>query len=68
MAATLNVERLLMAEDAAEKDECARDVAKMLERSEQVTCSLTVEPSAPVLYERGLAAALCWPAEDMAKQ
>lgn len=68
MAASLNVQVLLMAKDAAKKDEFARSIAEILDRSGKATRLLTVELSAPVLYERGLAAALLWLAAEMTKQ
>ena len=68
MAASLNVQVLLMAKDAAKKDEYARSVSEILDRSGKVTRTLTVELSAPVLYERGLAGALGWLAVEMSKQ
>ncbi len=68
MAASFNVQVLLMAKDAAKKDEYARDIAELLDRSGKATRSLTVELSAPVLYERGLAGALGWLAVEVSKQ
>ena len=68
MAASLNVQVLLMAKDAAKKDEYARSISEILDRSGKVTRTLTVELSAPVLYERGLAGALRWLAVEMSKQ
>ena len=68
MAATMNAQVLLLAKDPAKKDEIARSIADLLERSGKATRSLTVELSAPVLYERGLAAAFQWLAAEMSKQ
>ncbi len=67
MAASLNAQMLLMAKTSAKKDELGRELIGLIERSAKATRSWTVELSAPVLYERGLAAALQWLAEEMSK-
>lgn len=68
MAATMNAQVLLKAKDPAKKDELARQIADLLDRSAKATRSLTVELSAPVLHERGLSAAFHWLAADMGQQ
>ena len=67
MAASLNAQVLLMAKTIDKKDEFGRQLVDLIARSATVTRSWTVELSAPVLYERGLAAALQWLAEEMSK-
>ncbi len=67
MAASLNAQVLLMAKTTEKKDEFGRQLVDLIARSATATRSWTVELSAPVLYERGLAAALQWLAEEMGK-
>ena len=68
VAARLHLKALRSVRRAAEKDMFADEVNGLLERSIEATRSLTVEFSPPVLYERGLSAALHWLAADARRQ
>jgi two-component system, chemotaxis family, CheB/CheR fusion protein len=58
---------LCRTQDAARREPIAREIADVLERSFQLTRSLSVELAPPVLYEHGLAAALEWLAAETCK-
>jgi signal transduction histidine kinase len=58
---------LCRTQDAARREPIAREIADVLERSFQLTKSLSVELAPPVLHERGLAAALEWYAAETGK-
>jgi len=60
VAARMQLVALCRTQDAAQREAIAREIAEVLERSFQLTRSLTVELAPPVLYEHGLAAALEW--------
>src|SRR6266513_1659998 len=64
LAARMQLAALCRAQDAAHRDVIAREIAKVLERSFELTRSLTVELAPPVLHEGGLAAALEWLAAE----
>jgi two-component system CheB/CheR fusion protein len=60
VAARMQLAALCRMQDAAQREPIAREIADVLERSFQLTRSLSVELAPPVLYEHGLAAALEW--------
>jgi len=67
VAARMQLGALCRTQDAAEREPIAREIAELLERSFQLTRSLSVELAPPVLYEHGLAAALEWFAAETRK-
>ena len=67
MAAQLHLRSLDKTENAAKRAEIIRNIQNMLERSFNLTRSLSVELSPPVLHDHGLAAALEWLAAQARK-
>ena len=67
VAARMQLAALCRTQDAAQREPIAREVADVLERSFQLTRSLSVELAPPVLYEHGLAAAFEWLAAETRK-
>jgi signal transduction histidine kinase len=67
VAARMQLTALCRTQDAARREPIAREIADVLERSFQLTRSLSVELAPPVLYEHGLAAALEWLAAETCK-
>ena len=67
VAARMQLAALCRTQDAARREPIAREIAAVLERSFQLTRSLSVELAPPVLYEHGLAAALEWLAAETRK-
>jgi signal transduction histidine kinase len=67
VAARMQLAALCKTRDAGEREPIAREIADVLERSFQLTRSLSVELAPPVLYEHGLAAALEWLAAETRK-
>ena len=67
VAARMQLAALCRTQDAARREPIAREIADVLERSFQLTRSLSVELAPPVLYEHGLAAALEWLAAETSK-
>jgi signal transduction histidine kinase len=67
VAARMQLAALSRTQDAAQREPIAREIADILERSFQLTRSLSVELAPPVLYEHGLAAALEWFAAETRK-
>jgi signal transduction histidine kinase len=67
VAARMQLAALCRTQDAAQREPIAREIADVLERSFQLTRSLSVELAPPVLYEHGLAAALEWLAAETRK-
>jgi signal transduction histidine kinase len=67
VAARMKLTALCRTQDAARREPIAREIADVLERSFQLTRSLSVELAPPVLYEHGLAAALEWLAAETCK-
>ena len=67
VAARMQLGALCRTQDAAQREPIAREIADLLERSFQLTRSLSVELAPPVLYEHGLAAALEWLAAETRK-
>src|SRR5438067_5278140 len=67
MAAQLHLRNLDKTENAAKRAEIIRNIQNMLERSFNLTRSLSVELSPPVLHDHGLAAALEWLAAQARK-
>ena len=67
VAARMQLAALCKTQDAAQREPIAREIADVLERSFQLTRSLSVELAPPVLYEHGLAAALEWLAAETGK-
>ena len=67
VAARMQLAALCRTQDAAQREPIAREIAGVLERSFQLTRSLSVELAPPVLYEHGLAAALDWLAAETRK-
>jgi len=67
VAARMQLAALCKTQDAGEREPIAREIADVLERSFQLTRSLSVELAPPVLYEHGLAAALEWLAAETGK-
>jgi signal transduction histidine kinase len=67
VAARMQLAALCRTRGAAQREPIAREIANVLERSFQLTRSLSVELAPPVLHERGLAAALEWLAAETRK-
>jgi len=67
VAARMQLAALCRTQDAAQREPIAREIADVLERSFELTRSLSVELAPPVLYEHGLAAALEWLAAETRK-
>jgi signal transduction histidine kinase len=67
VAARMQLSALCRTRDAVKQEPIAREIADVLERSFQLTRSLSVELAPPVLHERGLAAALEWLAAETRK-
>src|SRR5438477_2904375 len=67
VAARMQLAALCRTRGAAQREPIAREIADVLERSFQLTRSLSVELAPPVLHERGLAAALEWLAAETRK-
>jgi signal transduction histidine kinase len=67
VAARMQLAALCRTRDATQREPIAREIADVLERSFQLTRSLSVELAPPVLHERGLAAALEWLAAETRK-
>jgi signal transduction histidine kinase len=67
VAARMQLAALCRTRDAAQREPIAREIAGVLERSFELTRSLSVELAPPVLHERGLAAALEWLAAETRK-
>jgi len=67
VAARMQLAALCRTQDAAQREPIAHEIADVLERSFQLTRSLSVELAPPVLYEHGLAAALEWLAAEKRK-
>jgi signal transduction histidine kinase len=67
VAARMQLAALCRTQDTARREPIAREIADVLERSFQLTRSLSVELAPPVLYEHGLAAALEWLAAETCK-
>jgi len=67
VAARMQLGALCRTQDAVQREPIAREIAEVLERSFQLTRSLSVELAPPVLYEHGLAAALEWFAAETGK-
>ena len=67
VAARMQLAALCRTRDAAQREPIAREISDVLERSFQLTRSLSVELAPPVLHERGLAAALEWLAGETRK-
>ena len=67
VAARMQLGALCRTQDAVQREPIAREIAEVLERSFQLTRSLSVELAPPVLYEHGLAAALEWFAAETCK-
>lgn len=67
VAARMQLAALCRTQDAAQRESISRTIADVLERSFQLTRSLSVQLAPPVLHERGLAAALEWLAAETRK-
>src|SRR6266403_295722 len=67
VAARMQLAALGRTQDAVQREPIAREIADVLERSFQLTRSLSIELAPPVLYEHGLAAALEWLAAETRK-
>jgi signal transduction histidine kinase len=67
VAARMQLAALCRTQDAAQRESISLTIADVLERSFQLTRSLSVQLAPPVLYERGLAAALEWLAAETRK-
>jgi signal transduction histidine kinase len=67
VAARMQLAALCRTPDAVQREPIAREIADVLERSFELTRSLSVELAPPVLYEHGLAAALEWLAAETRK-
>jgi signal transduction histidine kinase len=67
VAARMQLAALCKTRGAAQREPIAREISNVLERSVQLTRSLSVELAPPVLHERGLAAALEWLAAETRK-
>jgi len=67
VVARLQLAALCRTQDVDQREPIAREIAEVLERSFQLTRSLSVELAPPVLYEHGLAAALEWLAAETRK-
>jgi signal transduction histidine kinase len=66
-AARMQLAALCRTREDTQREPIAREIADILERSFQLTRSLSVELAPPVLYEHGLAAALEWLAAETRK-
>jgi signal transduction histidine kinase len=67
VAARMQLAALCRTQGAAQREPIAREIADVLERSFELTRSLSVELAPPVLHELGLAAALEWLAAETRK-
>jgi signal transduction histidine kinase len=67
VAARMQLAALCRTQDAAQREPIAREISEVLERSFQLTRSLSVELAPPVLHDDGLAAALEWLATETRK-
>ena len=67
VTARMQLAALCRTQDAAQREPIAREIADVLERSFNLTRSLSVELAPPVLHERGLAAAFEWLAAETRK-
>src|SRR6266566_2778670 len=67
VTARMQLGALCRTRDAAQREPIAREIADVLERSFELTRSLSVELAPPVLHEHGLAAALEWLAAETRK-
>jgi signal transduction histidine kinase len=67
VAARMQLTVLCRTQDAAQRESISRTIADVLERSFQLTRSLSVQLAPPVLHERGLAAVLEWLAAETSK-
>jgi len=67
VVARMQLAALCRTQDVDQREPIAREIADVLERSFQLTRSLSVELAPPVLYEHGLAAALEWLAAETRK-
>jgi signal transduction histidine kinase len=67
VAARMQLAALCRTQGAAQREPIAREIADVLERSFELTRSLSVELAPPVLHELGLAAALGWLAAETRK-
>src|SRR6266513_2243294 len=67
VVARMQLAALCRTQDVDQREPIAREIADVLERSFQLTRSLSVELAPPVLYEHGLAAALEWLAAEKRK-
>ena len=68
VAARMQLAALCRTRDDAQREPIAREIADVLERSFNLTRSLSVELAPPVLYEHGLAATLEWLAAETRKK
>jgi signal transduction histidine kinase len=64
LAARMQLAALLRTRDDDKGEAMVAEIAEILERSFELTRSLTVELAPPILHERGLAAALEWLAAE----
>jgi signal transduction histidine kinase len=67
VAARMQLGALCRTQDVEQREPIGREIADLLERSFQLTRSLSVQLAPPVLYEHGLAAALEWFAAETRK-
>jgi signal transduction histidine kinase len=67
VAARMQLAALCRTRDTAQREPIAREIAEVLQRSFELTRSLSVELAPPVLHELGLAAALEWLAAETRK-
>jgi signal transduction histidine kinase len=67
VVARMQLAALCRTQDVDQREPIARELADVLERSFQLTRSLSVELAPPVLYEHGLGAALEWLAAETRK-
>ncbi len=67
VAARMQLAALCRTRDATQREPIAREISDVLERSFQLTRSLSMQLAPPVLHERGLAAALEWLAGETRK-
>jgi len=67
VAARMQLAVLCRTQDAAQRESISRTISDVLERSFQLTRSLSMQLAPPVLHERGLAAALEWLAGETRK-
>jgi signal transduction histidine kinase len=68
VTARMQLDALCRTQDAAQREPIAREIADVLERSFNLTRSLSAELAPPVLHELGLAAALEWLAAETRKR